>query len=158
MRPAEILFFSVPFFFPLLFQCEKFFQGGWGGGVCRELLIVSLAFFISLIFHSWFCSVSGGGARHVLKILPFSEDRVLDCVDKLRRHPVDPVLRRFCRTQLKRLRRNRIITAIHISDTNDTRMASAVTLHPSTTSRTGRTVLTDAYNVTLYHRLLYSPN
>lgn len=39
--------------------------------------------------------------RGTLKILPFSENCVFDCINKLCRHPVDPILWGFCRTQLK---------------------------------------------------------
>lgn len=41
--------------------------------------------------------------RGTLEILPFSKDGVFDCIHKLCRHPVDPILRGFCGTQLKSL-------------------------------------------------------
>lgn len=41
--------------------------------------------------------------RGTLEILPFSKDGVFDCIHKLCRHPVDPILRSFCGTQLKSL-------------------------------------------------------
>lgn len=44
--------------------------------------------------------------RGTLEILPFSKDGVFDCIHKLCRHPVDPILRSFCWTQLKSLRRD----------------------------------------------------
>lgn len=43
--------------------------------------------------------------RGTLEILPFSKDCVFDCIDKLCRHPVDPILRSFRWTQLKSLQR-----------------------------------------------------
>lgn len=44
--------------------------------------------------------------RGTLEILPFSKDGVFDCIHKLCRHPVDPILRSFCWTQLESLRRD----------------------------------------------------
>lgn len=52
--------------------------------------------------------------RGTLEILPFSKDCVFDCIDKLCRHPVDPILRSFCWTQLKSLQKWRRITIHHI--------------------------------------------
>ena len=60
---------------------------------------LSLGFVFQIPFPVWHCQ-----SRGTLEILPFSKDCVFDCINKLWRHPVDPILRSFCRTKLECLK------------------------------------------------------
>lgn len=68
----------------------------------------SLSLVVSSFTFSWLLfsiPVHRREKRGTLKILPFAKDCVFDCIDKLCRHPVDPILRSFCWTQLKCLQK-----------------------------------------------------
>lgn len=69
---------------------------------------------------------SSSKKRGTLEILPFSKNCVFDCIDKLCRHPVDPILRSFCWTQLKSLQKEKKTQFITFNDLTDYIFISSV--------------------------------